>query len=308
MAIDVSICIATFRRPVGLSRLLDSLEQLKLPPGLRIETIVVDNDADAGARPIVEARAATLDPIRYLVEPQRNIALARNRAVEQARGEWIAFIDDDEVADECWIAAYWELIERAECDGAMGPVLTRLEETVTPWLDVETFFTRHRPPAGAALASSDLHTGNAWVRRRLFDECRFDPAYGLSGGSDSELFGRMSRSGARFLWCDAARVVEFAPPERHCLRWLAQRAFRGGYVHTRIVRAAAPGGDLRRALRALALIVGFAALTPVAALGGRRCLARIVLRICTQAGHLWALTGRSYEEYGAGFSTGRRSP
>jgi len=305
MTVDVSICIATFRRPTGLSRLLDSLEQLKLPAGLRIETIVVDNDTDSSARPIVEARAAALDPIRYTVEPRRNIALARNRAVAQARGEWIAFIDDDEVADEGWIAAYWDLVERAECDGAMGPVLVQLEAIVTPWLDVETFYTRHRSSTGDSLGPSDLRTGNAWVRRRLFDECRFDPAYGLSGGSDSELFGRMSRSGARFLWCEEARVVEFASPERHCLRWLTQRAFRGGYVHTRLDRVAAPGNDLRRALRALALVVGFGALAPVAALGGRRCLARVVLRICTQAGHLWALTGRSYEEYGAGFSTGR---
>jgi hypothetical protein len=34
-------------------------------------------------------------------------------------------------------------------------------------------------------------------------------------------------------------------------------------------------------------------------------LARVVLRMCTQAGHLWSLMGRSYEEYGSRFSTGR---
>jgi hypothetical protein len=43
----------------------------------------------------------------------------------------------------------------------------------------------------------------------------------------------------------------------------------------------------------------------LAAFAGRRVLARVVLRICTQAGHLWALMGRRYEEYGAGFSTAR---
>jgi succinoglycan biosynthesis protein ExoM len=303
--IDVSICIATYRRPEGLSRLLDSLVRLKLPPGLRVETIVVDNDADASARPIAAARAAALDPIRYAVEPQRNIALARNRALSQARGEWVAFVDDDEVVEEGWICAYWKLVERSDCDGAMGPVLSRLEEVVTPWLDVETFYTRHRHLTGTRLGSADLYTSNAWLRRRLFEGRSFDPAYGLSGGSDSELFGRMWRSGACFLWCDEARVMEFVPPERHCLHWLAQRAFRGGCVHTRLDRATASGGDLRRTLRALMLIVGFAALTPLAALGGRRRLARVVLRICTQAGHLWALMGRSYEEYGAGFATDR---
>jgi len=305
MATDFSICIATYRRPLGLARLLDSLERLKLPSGLRIETIVVDNDEGGSARSIVESRVDSLDPIRYCIEPRRNIAHARNRAVSQARGEWLVFIDDDEAAEEDWIAGYWELIERAQCDGAMGPVLPRLEEVVTPWLDVETFYARCRHATGEPLDAGDLYTSNALVHRRLFDERGFDPAYGLTGGSDSELFGRMLRSGARFLSCDEARVVEFVPPERHRLGWLAQRAFRGGCVHTRIARSNAPGDWLNRVLRAAALLCGFAALAPLAALRGRQPLVRVVLRICTQAGHLWALMGRSYEEYGAGFLTGR---
>ena len=305
MGVDVSICIASYRRPEGLSRLLDSLERLKLPIGIQIETIVVDNDRDASAASIAHSRSRSLEPIHYCVEPQRNIALARNRALSEASGEWILFIDDDEVADENWIMEYLKLVEHEPCDGAFGPVLPRLEEVVTPWLDVPTFYTQRRHATGKTLGADDLFTSNAMVRRRLFDERSFDPSYGLTGGSDSELFGRMSRSGARFVWCDEARVVEFVPPERHCFGWLAQRAFRGGCVHSRLARSNAPGDSLRRSLRAAVLMSAFAALSPFSALRGRRPLARIVLRICTQAGHLWSLMGRSYEEYGIGFSKAR---
>jgi len=305
MGVDVSICIATYRRPDGLSRLLDSLERLKLPIGIRIETIVVDNDREESASSIVRSRAGSLEPIRYLVEPRRNIALARNRALSEASGEWVAFIDDDEVAEENWITEYLEHIERRPCDGAFGPVLPKLEEVVTPWLDVPTFYTRRRHPTGETLGAGDLYTSNALIRRRLFDVRSFDPSYGLTGGEDSELFGCMLRSGARFLWCDEARVVEFVPPERHQLGWLVQRAFRGGFVYTRVARSNAPGDSLKRGLRAGFLIGALVALAPLAAMGGRRSLANVVLRICTQMGHLWALTGRSYEEYGDGFSTDR---
>jgi len=305
MGVDVSICIATYRRPEGLSRLLDSLERLKLPFGLRLETIVIDNDADESARRIVEARVDALDPIQYSVEPRRNIAHARNAAVSQARGDWLAFIDDDEVADENWIAGYWELFERTQCDGAIGPVLPRFEEIVTSWLDVKTFYARRRHTTGDPLGTGDLYTSNAVIRRRLFDERRFDPDYGLTGGSDLELFGRMLRSGARFLWCDEAPVMEFVPPERHRFGWLAQRAFRGGLVYTRVARSVAPGGSAGRVIRTLVKLFGFAVLIPLAAFGGRRTLARMLLRVCTQAGHLWALMGRTYEEYGDGFSTAR---
>jgi succinoglycan biosynthesis protein ExoM len=305
MGVDVSICIATYRRPEGLSRLLDSLERLKLPMGIQIETIIVDNDREGSSASVARSQSGVLEPIHYFVEPRQNIALARNRALSEASGDWILFIDDDEVADENWITEYLKLVDRESCDGAFGPVLPRLEEVVTPWLDVQTFYTRRRHTTGEALGVSDLYTSNALVRRRLFGERSFDPAYGLTGGSDSELFGCMLRSGARFLWCDEAQVIEFVPPERHRIGWLAQRAFRGGCVYTRLARSSASADFLKRALCSAARLCGFAALIPLAAFGGRRVLARVVLRICTQAGHLWALMGRSYEEYGAGFSTPR---
>jgi hypothetical protein len=200
---------------------------------------------------------------------------------------------------------YLRLVERDPCDGAFGPVLPRLEEVVTPWLDIQTFYAQRRYATGEPLGARDLYTSNALLRRRLFDERSFDPSYGLTGGEDSELFGRMLRSGARFLWCDEAQVVEFLPPERHRFGWLAQRAFRGGCVHSRLARSNTFGDSLKRALRALILICAFAALSPLSALRGRRSLARVALRICTQAGHLWSLMGRVYEEYGSGFSTGR---
>ena len=51
---DVSICIATYRRPAGLERLLESLGRLKLPPGCVVETIVVEPGADRLRNPIPE--------------------------------------------------------------------------------------------------------------------------------------------------------------------------------------------------------------------------------------------------------------
>jgi len=305
MGVDVSICIATYRRPTGLARLLDSLGRLKLPIGIRREFIVVDNDRDASAALIVRSRSDSLRPIQYCVEPRRNIALARNLAVSKASGEWILFIDDDEVADGNWISAYLELIESEHCDGAFGPVLPRFEVPGSGWIDLDCFFAMRRHPTGTVLGCADLRTGNAIVRRRLFENCRFDPSFGRTGGSDSEFFDRMLAAGARFLWCDEARVEEFVAPERRRLGWLARRAFRGGLVYTRVAQSKNPAGSVARAMRAVVQLCGFAVLIPLAAFGGQRALVRVVLRMCTQAGHLWALMGRSYEEYGAGFSTGR---
>ena len=254
---------------------MDSLERLKLPPGLVVETIVVDNDADGSASSIAQSRSESLHPLRYTIEPRQNIAHARNRALSEASGEWLVFIDDDEVADEAWISEYLALVEREACDGAFGPVLAEVEQVITPWLDIETFFTRRRHSTGAPVPAADLRTSNALLRRSLFEGRGFDPSFGRTGGSDSELFGRMQSSGARFLWCDDARVVEFVPPERHRLGWLSQRAFRGRCVATRIECSARSTNRGLSAARAIAFAGALLLFAPLAALWGRRRLARV---------------------------------
>src|SRR5262245_60295402 len=135
---EVSICIAA-TRPTGLVRLLASLSRQKLPPGLSFEVIVVDNAPCEASRAAAETWNGAA-PLRRFEEPVRNVAIARNRAVDAAAGRWLAFIDDDETAEEDWLEAFEERASRGEADGFFGPVLPHLEEVVTPWLDLETFY------------------------------------------------------------------------------------------------------------------------------------------------------------------------
>jgi succinoglycan biosynthesis protein ExoM len=300
MGPDVSVCVPTYRRPESLARLLASLARLKLAAGPTLEILIVDNDPQRSAAATARSLGDFPHLVRWLEEPRRNLAHARNRAIDEASGRWLAFIDDDEIADEHWLAAHWQRAAEGDCDGWFGPVLARLEEDVSGWLDLADFYARPRHPTGTLLGRTSLRTGNAFVRRALFEGRRFDPAFGRSGGEDSELFGRMLRAGARFCWCDEAIVTELVPAARYRLGWLGRRAFRGGVVHTRIERRRLGRGPalVRGGSRALVGLLLFAAATPLAALAGRRAAARAWLRTCTQAGHLWALLGRGCEEYG----------
>jgi succinoglycan biosynthesis protein ExoM len=298
---DVSVCIATYRRPAGLARLLESLAALKLPDEVTLEIVVVDNDPERIAGPLAGRVVDFPHPIVWLYEPRRNIAHARNRALERARGHWIAFIDDDEVAHENWLAAYWEWADAEDSDGWFGPVLPKLEAAGTPWLDVEAFFGRPRHPTAMELGSSELRTGNAFVRSVALRGERFDAALGRSGGSDTELFGRLKRCGARFRWCDEALVTEFVPASRHHPVWLVRRAFRGGLVHSRLQRRRRGAGTLLTGVpRALVGLGLFAALLPAALLAGRGTAVRVAVDMCVQAGHIWGLLGLHYDAYGAG--------
>ena len=293
---EISICIAT-TRPTGLARLLESLSRQKLPAGLALELVLVDDAPCEASREAARAWRGP-GPLLRFEQAARNIAVARNRAVDEANGRWLAFVDDDETVDETWLAAFLERARRGESDGFFGPVLPRIEEVGTRWLAPELFYARPRHATGTILGRADLRTSNALVRASLFQGRRFDPAYGRSGGSDTELFGRMLRAGVRFEWCDEARVVDWIPRDRHAPRWLVRRAFRGGVVSTRIDRSSAMARGVRHGLaRALAAGLWLAASLPLAALGGRRALLRRWLRVVTQAGHAWAYLGRGFEEY-----------
>lgn len=296
MSCEISVCVATCRRPEGLTRLLESLLRVD-DPGVRWELVVVDNDPEGSAAPVLARHHERL-PLRALAETRRNIAHARNRALDAAVGAWIAFVDDDETVQPGWLTAYWREVCGGEADGWFGPVLPEFERNVTPWLGPR-FYDRPRHATGTAIGPGELRTSNALVRASLFADRRFDPSLGLRGGSDTELLGRMLRAGARFAWCDEAIVNETIPPARHCLRWLSQRAFRGGFVHTLLeLRRHGRGIGWRVASRALGALLLFGLALPLAALAGRASAARVWLRGCTQAGHLWALLGGDYAEYG----------
>jgi len=291
---DVSICIATYRRPRGLARLLEGLAR----QNMTLEIVIVDNDAAGTARSSVSERFGDDPGIRWLREPRQNIAHARNGALQAARGRWVAFIDDDEEPAENWLAAFWEWVERDAGDALFGPVLPRLEAPAKAWLDPDVFFSRPRHASGAPLRVAEVSTSNALVRRSLFEGRSFDPAWGRTGGEDVELFDRMRRAGASFLWCDEAVVFETVPAQRYRLRWLTQRAFNGGVGHTRLMFRRANASDrLLRTARAGLAWVGMTACLPLAFFAGRRAAAQLWLRSCTQLGHLWAALGGVYIEY-----------
>ena len=269
----VSVCICTFHRPHLLPALFDALATRERVPG-PVEIVVVDNDRAGSATPAIAA-AREAHPslrIRSFIEPEQNIALARNRAVGKARGRFIAFIDDDEVPDPAWLASLLATAEATGADGVFGPVVPRLPVDVQPWIERGGFFDRPRHPTGAPVPTDELRTGNALLRRELLAgpqpvqpvrltvlrsvpadgaddepadtgrrESPFDPAYGLSGGEDSTLFGSLAATGARFVWCDDAIVRETVPPERANLAYLLRRSFGGGhgYARLRLVREGA---------------------------------------------------------------------
>src|SRR5436190_12853645 len=96
----ISVCICTYKRPQLLGRLLVELACQETGGLFTYSIVVVDNDRLQSAEAVVSGFAAV--SVKYCVEPRQNIALARNRAVQDSRGDFVAFFDDDQFPTKCW--------------------------------------------------------------------------------------------------------------------------------------------------------------------------------------------------------------
>ena len=85
------------------------------------------DDRSESARQTAESRARqTKIAISYYVEPEQNIALARNKAIENAQGDFIGLIDDDEFPVVQWLLNLYKALNHYKSDGVCtGAALLR---------------------------------------------------------------------------------------------------------------------------------------------------------------------------------------
>ena len=300
---NLSICIATYRRPERLRLLLDDLSaQYRLPQ----EIVVVDNDPDESARAVVayfQARAMPY-PLHYATQTQKNIALTRNLTVTLAQGDWLAFIDDDERAPREWLEGLVNAAIRFNADAVLGPVEPVLPIHAPPWLRRGRFYDWERTSTGSTVRLNRLRFGNVLISAAVLRQQHpvFDPAYGLTGGEDGDLLTRLVQAGAHIVWCDEAVVREPVETSRLSLRWLLMRSLRGGQDFARHTLAGryGPTGRLRRTqlfARALAQMLLAIVLALVLLPLGRHHAAHWLTRASANVGKLSTFLGLHYREY-----------
>jgi glycosyltransferase involved in cell wall biosynthesis len=192
--------------------------------------IIVDNDGLESARETVEtlARQSKIE-ISYNIEPRQNIALARNKAINVSKGDFIVFIDDDEFPDSRWLLNLYMAMSRFKAAGVLGPVLPYFEKNPPNWVLKGRFFDRTSHISGQVLEWQNTRTGNALLKRAIFEEdcIWFRPEFG-SGGEDRDFFRRKIEHGNVFVWCNEAPVFETIPPERWGKKVLIKRALLRG--------------------------------------------------------------------------------
>ncbi len=301
-ATSISVCIATYRRSDRLEALLQDLGRQVLLPS---EVIVVDNDAAGSARAVVERcrQSQQAFPIHYDIQPEKNIALTRNRTVALATGEWLAFVDDDERAPDFWLSRLAAAADQYGADGVLGPVDPVVPESAPDWIRRGRFYDFPRMKTGAVVPPNRLRFGNLILRAAKVKsmDVIFDPAYGLTGGEDGDLLSRMALRGSRLIWCDEATVHEPIEQSRLSLKWLLRRSLRGGQDFARHSLSGRYGpriaGRFRLFVRALLQTLAASIMAVIVLPLGRHHSAHWLTRASANVGKLSIFLGWHYREY-----------
>ncbi len=195
----VSVVIPTHNRPTLLARCLEALGQQTYPAPCYEVIVVVDGGADAGHTCHAHCRQPSLHngaTLRVLHVAQGGPAVARNQGWRAARGEIIAFTDDDVVPTPGWLAAG----VRAFAPDVVG---------VAGWTEVPTpaIPTDHELTT-SGLENAPFTTCNVFYRHCALERVGgFDERYRLAWREDSDLYFRLCKMGGRMVIAPDARAV-----------------------------------------------------------------------------------------------------
>jgi glycosyltransferase involved in cell wall biosynthesis len=254
----IAVCVCTRGRPQMLRRCLASLRRQDFDAArLCMQLIVVDNNPDPAARPIYEELCEGGEPGGFVHCPRPGIPMARNaalRAALHAGADYIAFLDDDEVAPPHWLALLLRALQESGADAVQGGVRALPSATE----GTEDIAGGAPAPAGSLSwkPCESLATCNVLFKARLVApplSLRFDESMRFTGGSDREFFMRAHKRGARLLRVHGVDVFEDAHAERRMLAYQAARAFAAGSNYFVRISKNEPGpvAAVRIALRVL---------------------------------------------------------
>jgi succinoglycan biosynthesis protein ExoM len=286
----ISVCICTYKRPPLLRQLLRELQHQVTDDLFTYSIVVVDNDFEQSARDTTESfKGRSLIEMEYLNEPRQNIALARNKAVENAQGDLIAFIDDDEFPEPAWLLNLYKALVRSGAAGVLGPVKPHFEIEPPKWIVKAKLFERKAFETGTTLQNvRDMRTGNVLLSGTLLDEKTnlFDPQFGRTGGEDSDFFKRMLQKGSIFIWCNEASVYERISPQRLKRSYLLRRALLRG-----VVRSRRDSFNVKGTLKSLIAFPVYTMALPVLFVTGHHLFMKYLIKDCDHIGKLLALCG-----------------
>lgn len=213
----------------------------RLRPG--DELLVVDNASDDDTQQVLRDLRRVLPALRVASEPQLGVSHARNRAVDSAHHDIVAFVDDDAVTGPGWADAIAQVFDDPKVAVAGGPVALRFPGARPPWMHrrLEVLLSGYdRGDEPLVLEPGDTMPGaNLAVRRSALDGFRFSGDLGYVGrqprfNEEHPLFAWVQSQGVLAVYEPAAKVEHVVPAHRLRLGYFIGRSYAQGSSDARL--------------------------------------------------------------------------
>src|SRR5688572_6362038 len=243
----LDVIIPTYNRCLMLSRTLDSLLAAKMPLGLTVQVIVVDNNSVDATRNVVEQYSSRFTGrLGYVFEGRQGRSFALNAGLAAGSGDLVGMIDDDEEIDGGWFSTIYSVFNQARVDFIGGPYVPRWGADPPEWLPMNYLGAIGWIDGGEKVVPFDesypgiLMGGNAILTRSILNKVGcYNTRLGRNGtrllaGEDEDMYQRLMAAGARGLYIPGLIIYHYIPPERllksYFRRWCFWRGVSAGLI------------------------------------------------------------------------------
>jgi glucosyl-dolichyl phosphate glucuronosyltransferase len=224
---NITVILCTYNRHASLSRALESVAASAMPGAVDWEVLVVDNNSKDETRAVAEDFCRRFpNRFRYLFEPRQGKSYALNSGIREAKGEILAFVDDDVIVEPTWLQNLTSSLHDNEWAGSGGKILLERTSPAPRWLALDgpyslagvlVLFDRGDKPCQLDWAP---YGTNMAFRKATFDKYggfRTDLGPNTKNeirGEDTEFGRRLMSAGERLRYEPRAIVYHCVPEKR----------------------------------------------------------------------------------------------
>lgn len=235
---SLSILICTYNRAELLKECIASvLPQLESSCGRKVDLIIIDNNSTDTTHKVV--KSFNNAKIKYVFEEQQGLSHARNKGYQSTNSEWVAYLDDDALANDDWVKRIFWIIENTNFDAFGGIYTPWYRDGKADWYldEYATNKTWMKYTKITLLKKQMFSGGNCVFRRNLLcNEKGFPTHLGMKGdiiayGEETLVQERLRRKGYKLGFDPDLLIKHYVAPYKQTTRWFFKQSKASGKAY-----------------------------------------------------------------------------
>tara|TARA_B100000959_G_C14967797_1_gene618494 strand:- start:267 stop:1202 length:936 start_codon:yes stop_codon:yes gene_type:complete len=238
----LSVIVCTYNRVNLLGNCLASLCEQDLNCEL-FEIIVVDNNSGDNTYNVVSGYMKKKRNIRYVTEKKQGLSYARNRGCDEARSQYLLYIDDDALAPPGYLSNILDIIKKYEPDLLGGPVYPYYTEEKPRWFKDEYEIRKSEEKSGFS-HSCRVSGSNYTIKESILKQVgMFDVSLGMKGdkigiGEERKVLEtyreKTPRDKQKVYYALGCYIKHHVPQYKMKIRYLMERHYVSGKIMSRM--------------------------------------------------------------------------